>query len=665
MNILSVENFTGQYVKNNRQNNLTDEKWVVIDKNTSNLIEIDLSFKNCSKKWALWGRKIILEWAGGYDDTEQNISANFKSLNAFSGRVYLIIRWATDNMGDKPLNTWGIENITNLLVSLIFNEGLSAPRKKLGYELDLRAYGTVRHIFRPLILSQKLYRQGKIHDGLTLNIPSDFVLQVAESEFESRGMLDKLADWIEGGSFAHIPIEVSITLLSEAIAVIRSPITNALIAYFKAQKSSVSLTIEPHIYEGYGSVPLIESLSYTKGGNTRKNYESWKAVFEQSFLKQEEFMQRTPEKTAYQELEHVKKLEDLNDLLSNIHEACVTIFLCLTGIRIHELSSIYSTDYGISPDGIWSFKASIHKTHNGVKQVRSMHGLVAEAAKTQCELSYIDKLSDEFHGNIKLFGRYDTPSFFKSKNKKKKLKPNDATTSTLSKKANRFYQKVISKLNFGSNENLPDKISSHGFRHAFADFSIRRFDGNVLEAIRQHFRHRHGSSFTRTYTNNKAEEELHDAAAKRYLRDLIRRMVGEHSNDFTGPMALHIRNEVNRLNIVSENELNAYIDSLSENLYHLVPHEYGFCLVLKERQHLAECKDKKTGLPNVDGVGFEKCSGCPNSFQSVESNKSNIERIVISHEAFLEKFPIKTKQHITSEKVVKQGLNILNNMGES
>lgn len=655
-----------QYATEYKQNALTDNLWVITDKNTSEKIEVDVSFKQCSDYWANWGRRLLLEWGGGYTDEEQNISCNAQSFKNQVMRIYPISFWASLNMEDKPVSTWSISNVTSLFRSLIFNEIKTPTRTIKDTQLDYRKKGTVAKQLAILVKSGEFYRQGKIPDGLIENLPNDFIENIAEKEFKNRGGWEEFEEWLEDGSFAHIPIELSITLLSQAIEIIRSERTNALISYFKAQKGNYAQPLSNLIKRDSGhDSSYFEILGIISENNVRKTYTTWVNDIESTFSSLEKKQGRSVKVSALKTLFDIKNADQLSRELTSIYEACLIIFLCLTGVRIHEIREINANDYDVEPDGTWFFRNAINKTHNGVEQVRTMSGLVAEAATVLCDLSYIDKTNSELHGDVKLFSRHDTRVNHSKRNKKVSFSPRWISREYLASRVNLFFKKVKSKIGKSGQFDDIDSISPHGFRHAFADFAIRRFDGNVLEAIRQHFRHKHGSSFTRAYTDNKAKEQFHDAAAKRYLRELIKRMVGENSKDFTGAMALYIRNEVKRLNIVGEDELNTYIDSISENLDHLVPHEYGFCLVLNERQHLAECKDKKTGMANVGGAKFEWCSRCPNSFQSVQSNKSNIERIVISHESFLEKFPIKTKQHSTSEKVVKQGLDILNNMGES
>lgn len=648
-----------------RLNNLSDPIWFITDKNSSKICELDLTFAGCLSYWVMFGRKLILEWCSGYTDEKQNISCNITSVTNNAKRIYPILYWASQHVGDKPLSTWSLSEIEALAKALILNTVVTPTRSLKDVELPFRKKSTVERQFWLLIKSGDYYRQGKMHDGLLENLPSDFLSKIAETEFLSSNLEDYFDEWLEDGSFAHIPIELSILLLASAIDVIRSSKTNALIAYFRAQRSKYSQSISNVNYDIYGSRPLVDAIGFTKIGRRRKSYNDWSHFYNAQYSILESKQGRTVNGPLFSELLSIEKFDQLSTAVRDIYDACVIIFLCLTAVRIHELRNVNATDYFTEPDGTWLYKTAIEKTHHGVEQLRTMSGLVAEAADVLCELSYIDKKDKNSYGDIKLFGRCDSIDCYYKRNSQAVITQSRLSREFLSERPQAFYEKVLAKIPPEDLLGYPVSIGPHGFRHAYADFAIRRFDGSVLEAIRQHFRHRHGSTFTRTYTDKKAELHLKDLAAKKYLHELITRMVGDQSHDFTGAMALHIRNDINRINICTENQLSEYIDSVVDKLIELVPHEFGICVLLDGRQHLANCLNRDTGIPNVGGAMFEWCSGCANSLQLISSHKSNIERIVISHESYLEKFPFKTKQHETSLKVVRQGLEILKKMEES
>lgn len=649
------------------KNKLTDEVWHVVDVDFGGVNEIDISFSNVSKKWAVWAREFLLEKHGGYVDASGTINTKISTFKNDIRRLNLIIVWATQKKGDEPMSTWSQEDLKDLAISLIFNEVETENRSPVASRLPYIKRATMIKNLRPITDSGRLYRQGKLSDGFLESISSDFLDEVAEAEFEKRGMADFWPDFIKDGTFAHIPVELSILLLAKAIDVIRSPRTCALRAYFVAQRGAFSQTLSfPNKY--LNEFPLLELLGKKSSGALRSSYTAWLDEINNLFL------QFTSDNTGNQvettnsaesELSDIYNLKDLTLAVREVYDACLIIFLCLTGARIHEIRGMSSSDYTIEPDGTWVFTAPITKTQNGLKKLRAMSGLVAESANLLVDLSYIDKLSTDLHGRTVLFGSYISRDVYKARDENVVFTPSACSREYLADRVNLFYQKVKSEVLTHDDKDMPESVSPHGFRHAFVDFTLRRFDGNVLEAIRQHFAHHYGSSFTHNYTDKKAEQDVINAATNDYLKELIRRMIGEECHDFTGPMALYIRNEVKRLNIVTESQLSNFIDEQVDNLVHLVPHEYGFCLVLEGREHLAECKDKKTGIPIVENGKFDLCSRCANSCRSTQSHKSNIERIVISHESFLANFPLKTKQHEVSASVVNQGYKVLEQMEES
>jgi hypothetical protein len=342
------------------------------------------------------------------------------------------------------------------------------------------------------------------------------------------------------------------------------------------------------------------------------------------------------------------------------------IFLTLTGIRISELASICAEDYEQKNDGTWVFKSSLIKTNMGLMEVRSMSGLVAEAADILCKISYVTKKGRTDSKRLPLFGVYFLAWDLNTDNDIRDVARGEKESS-LRGHLNGYYKKFIDKYGQAFEDMCPS-VHPHRFRHSWAEFALRRFEGDVFEAIRVHFRHSYNSQFTHRYTDGKLSEEIKSDIERKYLRELIERMAGDDKDDeFVGATALYIKRFVNsdEFKCLEPSEVDGYIDDLCDEFESLIAHEYGFCLVRKETRNQAKCLDKTTGIPILENGSFELCSGCINSLHSCKSNKESITRIATSHQNMIASFPFTDSTAVKESKAtLTRASKILSQMQE-
>ncbi len=647
-------------------NKLTDDVFKITDNISGEVIDLDVAFPDANNYWRIWGKQLLIRVCGGYvSPNTQALSARFSTVFAKLIQVKKLTAWATKYHPDRPLTQWGETECSSYVNALAFNEIEQTDNHERFKRKKLLAFHSIKKDITLLKTTGKYYRKGFLNDGLLLHLPKNFIQTVLKQKVID--MEVDYVEWLKGDSLARIPLEISMVLLSEAIEILRHSSTHLLQAYFRAQRGEFKLS--PHSVVFHGQEGLEPRLQlYIKGDTLRKrqggdkNLNSKVKQFAKKIEREYAKLQGLDKALPISDIFTLKGGVHVNELCLEVYNACMIVFLCLTGIRVHELSNVDADDYDIKSDGTWMFRTNINKTHLGLSEMRSMSGLVAEAAMILNDLSYVPKRGQTDEGSMPLFAQSFRSAHFGATPSDIKTKKLGISTGNIRKNVQGFYENLIKK--HGEHlRQICESIIPHGFRHCFADFAIRRFDGDVLEAIRQHYRHRVGSSFTSSYTDSKGFDDISQGAERRYIKELLQRMVGEDAGDFTGAMALHIRHEVSKVAFRSPEELDEFMNDLSNDFDSLIPHEFGFCLVLTKTKHLSKCLDKKTGVPNLLNGCFELCSGCHHSFRSKKSNYDSVLRNVISHQDFLDRFPLKNSQHFkVSERLVERGNKILDAM---
>lgn len=613
------------------QNNIFDDKFYIYDSVNDKNFELDVTFPLANERWKTWGREAVIQLCGGYNDSFQQLCGRKKTITGWNNAIKRLINWATTYVPDKPLSQWSFGESSSLLLAALNKKDMQLDEPD---SVGIHGRGVVEPLFLLLIKSGKLFYQGKVNDGISIKFPKRYLQKCLDDTLESHGVT--YDEWLKGDGWQPVPYTIAMMFLSYSIDILRSEKTKFIMAYFEHQRSSNKI----HVNSIFDNKTFNK---YCEIGKLRKKKDSEHyEVFKQHL-----------EKVTGKKLTKFPfdKYSELSDYCSEIYDACLVVFLTLTGIRISEISSIKASDYKKETDGTWVFISDLVKTNFGLSEIRTMSGLVAEAADILSGVSYIDKKSVNATEEISLFSRYFSQGDYNSSNNLKKV--------GLSKSAESLRNRLkVIYVNFCSDQSnevllLQPDVHPHQFRHTWVEFAIRKFDGNVLEAIRQHFRHRAGSYHTRRYTDNKLNDEVKEDLERSYIKELIERMALSESGDFAGPVAMYVKRQVRNSSIIEPIELEEFIDDISEEYESVIGHEYGICLVRKSSRHLAKCLDKKTGLPILKNGCFKLCSGCINFACSSKSHKENIERIAISHSNMIENYPLKaTKSHKISEQIL-------------
>jgi hypothetical protein len=283
------------------------------------------------------------------------------------------------------------------------------------------------------------------------------------------------------------------------------------------------------------------------------------------------------------------------------------------------------------------FKSEIIKTAFGLMTIRGLAGEVAKAANAVHGLSYVDKNE----ANLKVLARTFTSAFYQmeaAEANKLQLNHNQLMVGegVLRNGLNRHYE--YSKAKHGVTLlGIEDGIHPHMLRHTFAEFALRRFDGNVIEEIRNHYRHSYGSYMTKKYTDNKLRVEEQILLENEYIAELVGR-IGNRPDEFSGPIAAFIKrriNETHELLTIDEIE-----ERICDEVESIVGHEWGYCIVIAKTKTEANCYNKKTKVPEIEkSSSFLTCSTCKHRLTE-KSQKEDILRIGLTHQNFIDNYPL-------------------------
>ncbi|OUS23819.1 hypothetical protein A9Q99_27720 [Gammaproteobacteria bacterium 45_16_T64] len=634
-------------------NNIGDRTWYITDSNTG---EVEKKEWKSQIKHAhtVWIQTYLLNVFDGYSSDQQEIVCRTGTFRGYFQHLNNLIMITYKLNIEKPISSWDKKDLKNIFIEVISwdeNDNNYCKTKSRTDFPDLKSKGSIEYITTILRLSYQQYTKGILPDGLRYYIPEKFEEFALKDFIESKGYDYYL--WKKGGSAGSIPLHISTIILSHAIKILHSNKTKLLLAYFDFQRTANKLSHWSIFRDKTVNRLITNNFKMGKGHRQIK-------------IDRHKALESTLSKANGKKISSIPWSDhsDVKKSCDEVYDASIIIFLCLTGIRISELSTIQPGWFNRRNNGVWEFKSEDIKTNHGLITIRNMAGLVAEAADTIERLSYIDKNKD----NYRLFSRTFSQPFLDKKGTyltmtDKKKKSIASNTSTLRMRVKSFYEEIINIHGDELRQEFPT-IQPIQFRHTWAEFAMRRFEGNVLEAIRHHFRHS-ASHSTRSYTNQKLTEEERILLEKDYIAEIIHRMGNDEHNDFTGPIASYIKKRIKETHdICSAEEAEQAINKVNMEFESIIAHEWGYCLVRIESRSLANCYDSKTGIPRVeDRACFETCSNCIHRL-SHSSQKEDIQRIGLSHKNFIDNYPL---QRVTEEsiKIVEKCEAILDEMEAS
>jgi integrase len=559
------------------------------------------------------------------------------NTQSLSGRKYTIsglrnvmLRfgvWWVKNKPDSKLSEWNQSDVKHFLqdvleLKLDWQTEINRERYAFCVKKDGLASRTVlEEIILCLNQSCEFSLSGKMQDGLSFQFREKQVKAILRPILKS--YQQTYEDWKKGDSWSSIPIPVAMLLLNDAIEVIRDKKTAFLIEYFQFQRSDMYYSVFS-IFERNAFQRFCDGLWRLKGSGARdlSNAEALLSLIHKYYGTSCNTFPMTH--------------EEIRLWCKKVYQAAVIILLLLTGARISELASMKAGDLTYSLDGLWDFKSEIIKTNHGLSTIRGVHGLAAEAVHALEELSYLDKLNQNEDIDVFLFGK-----FFSKKVKAKSFNIETwiqgASEGTLFNMLKEFYAEFLER--HPEIKAIWPNLHPHQFRHTFAEFALRRFDGSVHEAIRRHFRHSHGSFMTNIYLSNKVDE-AYIYAQETMIQEIAEQMINDARNllnekitepRFNGAAMKAALELLDATVITSEEELHNVIGEFANGFEKIVPHEYGYCMPRTKTKSQSQCYDKVSKVAKLEEAGFSTCSSCVHSVQEINSHEASIVQIGLTH----------------------------------
>lgn len=520
---------------------------------------------------------------------------------------------------------------------------------------------------------------------------------------------EEYAGWLRGKSYASIPLEVSMVMLSYALKVLESDEVKFLEAFYK-QASTVEQSIS------YTSIEKMLKQMEILGNEIcirRTLGKNGRLYLPKNHYLQKQFINRVAKiycESTSKDLESFKKtfesiigfsnkttcLGSISDYANHVFDCIYVYLVAITGFRYHEVRNILAKDC-IRNDiqnglvGNCYLGTVIDKTEIGFIE-RIVHPYTNRVVEIANTITLAKK--DKKYGYYKV--TYEGRKF---KNKKSKgsvhefsgtpilLARNLGFTSTYSYErvwgshyshATGFDQSTATSMikrvwDYASQEIDPElkerlekkidrNLTSHGFRHAWAEFALLNFTdgakGGVLAGIAKQFGYtqKNMTDWIQSYSSNKANPVHQRAVESQVAKTLVKRLFGEvvqkaneNPNDdskwlpehFKGEMAvklaLYLKSNVEDVATVEPAELFALSDEfINGRLIRIEVNPWGYCVLMEDNTKVAVCNDSKYDIQREESGAFDLCIKCPNHLIYLPVNEEFLIQTRLSHQSVLD-----------------------------
>lgn len=606
--------------KNKYKNSFGDPIWHLEDED-GKITEIDFREWMCSDDKVVWGQSFILKRADGYVNAEQKIVVSVAGTwNPIINKLRDLCEFWEFNYPTTPLSRWTQKYIVNFIkeVMIYIDDNGNKCVKHHGQEEGYR------HI---LYRSYQYFTNSSIIDGLRFAVNRKFTDALLEPYLKQSGTT--LAAWLKGGTLGTIPIENGMVVLAHAVSLLQSRRANAAREFYNFMRKNQPTNPNTILSLRENLFPENRSKARAKAirGPRKNNYRKLKDILEEK-LEGESSDLFTERNLGY--------------FVTSLYNAASYILLVLSGFRLSEWTTFKANDFKKLSDGSWEFCNEIHKTNHSIKSARYLHGMASLALDTLIECSYLDKISENAPVLIRSFRSHKFVSTYKRMPTLSDVLDmkvwGEYPESTIRNGFDEFYSDTIKQ--HPELSEIHSTTTPHQARHLWAEYSIRRFDGAVIDLITEHFRHRYSDNFIRSYYENSLRERERDDIEIAYIEDILYRIgVSDESlSGFYGPAAKRARRELKKSELISNDDFDLVLASIAESITITVD-EWGYCLLRKGEENLAKCWNKDLGITMIEeSRSFEVCGNCPHSC-STKLQKNGIERSLIAHEEFIKSLP--------------------------
>ncbi|WP_339100145.1 hypothetical protein WKQ99_17850 [Pseudomonas atacamensis] len=593
-------------------NKLGDSAFTICESPTSKIISVNFDYA-CDRKKVIWAQQTFLQmrFVAHYERGKPLQVTDLSQASIFGASLRNICEYWDAHLPITPLWNWTEKDLTDFFHNKMVKVNTTEHHPSPVYaNQQFSIYST---IFR---ISHAARLDGLISDGLSFPITTGLKTIIMEPLLDDLGLT--IEEWLKGQSHPPVPLGIAAAILSAAIKILES------------EETAIALSL------------------YSAWRNKSQSHQHWFRTKKCSFdIIQLTKMVDTDDfgiKEALQNhgVGHVKKLpwrnkKEFRHFRRRLVGACLNIMLIQSGHRSHEIQSTVSNDRRLRR-GRLMVKQKMDKSLKGLKVYRPLAELSTRAADTLWSLSFVNQdtyplplqhsLHDSRFADMAIAKKITDDAFTPFSN------------PALNARLNSFYKSDVLPI-MPEAQNIHPTLSSHQFRHSFAEFALRRFDEDVHESLREHFVQTSDYA-THIYEHWKLNPAVQSMLEKNYIYQLIGKTAqGTLDSRFWGPAFLRIKAEISRIKILHPNTPENHYQEILDRIDRFAVFEWGFCVLFSSSKRDAKCCDFITGLPDVDALASPgRCSGCPNNMGNT-IQKKNLVRIELAYSVIGDTHPIK------------------------
>jgi integrase len=676
-------------------NRFNNDLWLFYDPFFDKYYSYSLSINNCNELWNSKYKEWILSAVGnGFIGGNGAIHLKYNTLQSITSDLKKICRWGSQFYPEQDLKVLSEVEIHEL-ITYIFCSPIGVTKSQA-----VLSFKSVEQFIAILSKISKAFLDGKVSDGVSelSFLPLNYRGGVHPffKHLAKKNNID-LHEWVKGGSFGKVPVHIAMAFLGHSIETIRSRNTKFAAQIYRWYANVDKLGKEEVVanlarlhkifsyINAYIEIKKTGVLSLRMVNKSGNNSEKEVAISQRKdeYIQaryhgnktHEEALLKLPNSTGFRSgasqvwryefdeylvvhkyLEESYALGDIpftnREQLSSfvckkLRSSTLVILLCLTGAR--SWSEIAQMTFGdIEYEfGLTRYSTPITKTNHGIKAARKSTHLIYEAVMV-LNCFCVEGLGEEVNKMRPVFssktGKFISVDYHNIPMAGRQL------MSLLTG----FYDSFVSQYPEFKDEH--GTISSHQFRHTWAEFALRRFEGDIPEIIRRQFMHSFGSGFTNDYTFSKLEPETRDMLVRGYLKETLHKIGSGYINNITledfetefQGKAIKLLNRSLETKVFSLEDVEVWAEEEADNYYQIQAHEYGYCLLRKELVEHAKCYDETTGIAIVGAAKFTDCANCCNFAAHKGNNLANIKRQAIGHQSTIDRLK-KQYPHFTDE----------------
>ena len=433
-------------------------------------------------------------------------------------------------------------------------------------------------------------------------------------------------EWCAGGTLGTFPLELSLLLLQEGITFLESDEIPLLTSIIHAtHEFSIKYKLKgAEQVKGHLNNALSADFGYDEEGPFKVGLAKGKREKREVIKRRPSAYKKLPLAWELYALICKKYLElgldpksmvlptssgDVTNRIRIVIQRCSAMVTILSAARISELASMRKDSFEVVRDSHATFKSRIKKTNNEIETVRPITLHAANFAWILINLSRPGSIQTD--GDDQRLFKVSVPWVHRSLDGLNYAKNGHGVTALLYK----ILEGLVSDF-----DRTEYPISSHRFRHTWVELAIRRFDGAVTEAVRNHLRHWHGSGFTTDYIKDKVKADIPEIA-RGYMKELIHR-AATGREEFFGPSGRYLLKRIREIEALTPELINDLLNEFDV----LEVHEYSYCMIPKHHKTQSKCFDKATQSPQYANAKWENCGGCVGRF-TLSNQRDVIERI--------------------------------------